>query len=242
MAIHPAQIKTLIAFILFGMGCFVPYAQVEASQERTSIEVAAFLLDENGHPRCRIGNQHQVYLSSARLSNFVEESSAEELYQIKECDQNDALYAGMILAPEEGPTEDMATPEIEEEQENLERGRFLRISTLLPALLTALFSHKGPDPYRVWMASAPTAVFVASNMGFSYQAAKVVPEHGVSVPIAFGVYHATLETIAYLIRTKSPMVLLPRTLFSRSPHILLSVISYKTAEYFSKEPEKNKID
>ncbi len=66
--------------------------------------MAAVLLDENGEARCKIGNSG--ILSSERFGDFVErhpetESALGELDALRECDESDELYAGVVLNPED---------------------------------------------------------------------------------------------------------------------------------------------
>ncbi len=52
---------------------------------------AVFLVDENGRPRCRMGQMEAANFPAVHLQE------ADGIEYLRECDQNDALYAGMVL-------------------------------------------------------------------------------------------------------------------------------------------------
>ncbi len=65
---------------------------------------AAILLDEGGTPRCRIGEWPSEHLTPKQLGEFYGEGSQlgpAALDQLRECDENDELYAQIALNPEE---------------------------------------------------------------------------------------------------------------------------------------------
>ncbi len=81
-----------------------------SAQANASVaQVPIFLFDKEGNPRCQIAGtgEHDDYLLSERLAEFVKNAPedirpfARELADLKECDENDALYAGVELNPEE---------------------------------------------------------------------------------------------------------------------------------------------
>ncbi len=74
---------------------------------------AAILLDENGETRCKVENSE--FLSSERFDEFVDrhpetERALDELATLRECDQSDELYAGVVLNPQEVAIAGMPSP------------------------------------------------------------------------------------------------------------------------------------
>ncbi len=66
----------------------------------------AILLDEKGVPRCKVEGEHSEFLSVDRFGEFVENDPGanailDEINALRECDDGDVAYAGIVLAPEE---------------------------------------------------------------------------------------------------------------------------------------------
>ena len=90
----------MIAFILAILVLGTPLTY---SRERVLL-----LFDEEGRPRCRVGQNYGEYLSSEKFKDFVREGDFAG--DLRECGREDALYAGLVLAPEDihiaGPVSD----------------------------------------------------------------------------------------------------------------------------------------
>ncbi len=68
--------------------------------------MAAVLIDENREARCKIAGEHGEFLSSDRFGDFTlanpqTERALDEINALPECDERDALYAGVVLDSEE---------------------------------------------------------------------------------------------------------------------------------------------
>ncbi len=78
----------LIALVTFTIFCVRPG------------NATLLLLDEHGEPRCRIsGGLVGEYLSAEQFSPFVVTQTKNSI-DLKDCEREDALYAGMVLAPQ----------------------------------------------------------------------------------------------------------------------------------------------
>ncbi len=95
--------RPLTLSLLFAGLCGLNSANASVAQ------APVFLFDKEGNPRCHIAGtgEHDDYLLSERLAEFVKNAPedirpmAQELADLRECDENDALYAGVELNPEE---------------------------------------------------------------------------------------------------------------------------------------------
>ena len=215
------------------MVIFVFIALVLGSPLAYPGEKALLLFDREGGPRCHISGKYKDYLASERIEGFVREGALTE--DLRECGQEDALYAGLVLGLEDiqmaGPS-----PEVS-----------MAVAVAIPlfaSLVLAAHAHKTglAWPWRTTVGLITGTNAAASCFGGKLDAENISEENHLKAP-AFGSwsgFYAT--TLRYVEMPKSLGPVASKALKDQAINLAASLVSYRSCRHLFADDEKPQED